>query len=167
MELTPGYISHVRDLDARLRELVKPILVLKHLNWTDAHEHFFLDAWSAGRPKLPEGAYYVPDWSESLVELDKFILQADGDDPLFEFLRNTAESYANAGRMLAAVGTPAFTELSIRLYGRPDDVYDTQSFTGVDAAVYLLNKTEPLSRGRFIAPALPDVPAAEFAERCK
>ena len=64
-----------------------------------------------------------------------------------------------------AAGTPEFTERSIRLYGRPDDVYETQSFTGVDAAAFLLEKTDRLLSGSSIAQTETDQPAKQFAER--
>jgi uncharacterized protein (TIGR02421 family) len=67
--------------------------------------------------------------------------------------------------MLMAAGTPGFTEHSIRLYGRPDDVYRTQSFTGVEAAQFLLEKTAHLMSGDYVAPARSDMDAATFAGR--
>ena len=62
--------------------------------------------------------------------------------------------------MLMAAGTPEFTERSIHLYGRPDDVYQTQSFTGADAAAFLLAKTDDLLHGSYV----PSIAAAEPAE---
>jgi uncharacterized protein (TIGR02421 family) len=67
--------------------------------------------------------------------------------------------------MLMAAGTSEFTERSIHLYGRPDDIYETQAFTGFEAARFLLEKTDHLSRGGHIAPLAPDLPAAPFAQR--
>jgi uncharacterized protein (TIGR02421 family) len=97
--------------------------------------------------------------------LDEFVARCSGDDPLLQFLRRTAWSYAEAGRMLMSVGTPEFTERSINLYGRPDDVYDTQTFTGVDAAAFLLAKTDHLIHGGFVAPLAVEQTAEQFAER--
>jgi uncharacterized protein (TIGR02421 family) len=67
--------------------------------------------------------------------------------------------------MLMAAGTPEFTERSIHLYGRPNDVYETQSFTGVEAARFLLEKTDHLLSGSYVTPTTPDLLAAQFAER--
>ena len=123
--------KRIRELDARLPALAKPIRVLKYLNWPDALEEAFLAGWRARRPALPRVEVPVPDWSGEVAALDSFAREAAGDDPVLQYLRRTAESYAEAGRMLMAAGTPGFTEHSIRLYGRPDDIYRTQSFTGV------------------------------------
>ena len=67
--------------------------------------------------------------------------------------------------MLMSAGTPEFTSRSISLYGRPDDVYATQSFTGVDAAAFLLEKTEALLGGTHVAPSEAAEPAEQFAVR--
>jgi hypothetical protein len=145
-----------------LLTLARPILVLKHLNWPDSIEETFLAGWRNGRPALPVVELHVPDWSRAITALDDFVERCAGDDPIVQFLRRTAWSYAEAGRMLMAAGTP---ERSIHLYGRPDDVYATQSFTGVDAAAFLLEKTDHLLRGAYIAPAEAEQPAEAFAAR--
>jgi uncharacterized protein (TIGR02421 family) len=67
--------------------------------------------------------------------------------------------------MLGAIGTPAFTEWSIRLYGKPDDLYRTQSFNALDAANYFLEKTDELIGGRIVPPTIADIPAEVFAEQ--
>jgi uncharacterized protein (TIGR02421 family) len=155
----------VADLVGELQRLAKPILVLKHLNWPDAVEDAFLTGWRAGRPELPVVTCEVPDWSAEITALDNFVARCGGDDPLLEFLRRTAWSYAEAGRMLVGAGTPEFTARSINLYGRPDDVYDTQAFTGADAAAFLLEKTDPLIRGGYVAPPEAEQSAEQFAQR--
>jgi uncharacterized protein (TIGR02421 family) len=163
--MTPALKQRLAELDARLIELAKPILVLKYLNWPDTIEEKFIEDWRSGRPELPEVAVLAPDWTDEVAALDDFVKGCDGDDCLLQFLRRTARSYAEAGRMLMAAGTPEFTERSIALYGRPNDVYATQRFTGVDAAAFLLEKTDHLRRGSFIAPTCADQPASQFAER--
>jgi uncharacterized protein (TIGR02421 family) len=163
--MPPPLHQRLVDLDAELLELAKPIVVLKHLNWPDAIEEKFIEGWRASRPVLPEVELRVPDWTKELAALDDFAKRCDGDDCILQFLRRTAWSYAEAGRMLMAAGTPEFTERSINLYGRPGDVYETQSFTGVEAAAYLLEKTDHLLRSSYIARTCPDMPADRFAER--
>lgn len=157
--------QRLAELDSQLPALAKPIRVLKYLNWPDAIEQAFIDNWRAGRPALPQVQLQIPDWQDEIAALEDFVKRCAGDDPILQFLRRTAGSYIEAGRMLMAVGTPEFTRRSIRLYGRPDDVYDTQSFTGVHAAAYLLDKTDHLIRGRFIRKTSANIPAKRFAAR--
>ncbi len=163
--MPPDLKRRITELDARLLKLAKPILVLKHLNWPDSLEETYLEGWRAGRPALPTVELRLPDWRIEIAALDDLVASCDGDDPILQFLRRTAWSYAEAGRMLMAAGTPGFTERSIRLYGRPDDTYATQSFTGVDAAAFLLEKTDHLLRGAHVAPLDANLPADQFAAR--
>jgi uncharacterized protein (TIGR02421 family) len=165
--MSPEFQQRIANLDAELVQLAKPILVLRRLNWPDSMEESFLENWRAGRPALPAVTLCIPDWKAEVAALDAFSLRSEGDDPILQFLRRTAASYAEAARMLMAAGTPEFTERSIRLYGRPDDVYETQSFTGVDAAKFLLEKTNHLVRGSYVAPLAADLPADQFAERLR
>ncbi len=118
-----------------------------------------------GRPTLPVVDFRVPEWGNEIAALDDFVAKCDDDDPIMPFLQRTAWSYAEAGRMLMAAGTPEFTERSIHLYGRPDDAYATQSFTGVDAATFLLEKTDHLLRGASIEPTDANLTAEQFAGR--
>ncbi|MBA4107529.1 MAG: DUF1704 domain-containing protein [Pirellula sp.] len=162
---TSPLTQRIAELDDQLGELAKPILVLKYLNWPDATEADFLESWRAGRPALPVVKHCIPDWRSEIAALDNFVKLCEGDDPLLQFLRRSAWSYAEAARMLMSAGTAEFTSRSISLYGRPDDVYATQSFTGVDAAAFLLEKTEALLGGSHVAPSEAAEPAEQFAVR--
>lgn len=163
--MTLTLMQRITELDSQLVKLAKPILVLKHLNWPDSVEEGFLAGWRSGQSKLPNAVVHVPVWTQEIAALDDFLKRCQGDDPILRYLRQTAASYAEAGRMLMAAGTPEFTQRSIHLYGRPDDVYTTQSFTGVDAASFLLEKTEPMYRCPYNVPTHPDVSAVPFAKR--
>ncbi len=157
--------ERIATLDTQLPQLAKPILVLKYLNWPDEIERTFLEGWRAGRPALPQVELRIPDWSRPVADLDEFVTRCAGDDPLLQFLRRTAASYAEAARMLMAAGTPEFTKRSIQLYGRPNDVYETQALTGLDAAEYLLEKTDLLSQCPYMGQSNADLPARPFAEK--
>jgi uncharacterized protein (TIGR02421 family) len=69
--------------------------------------------------------------------------------------------------MLEGVGTGDFTRHSIALYGAPDDPYRTQDWTGVDAADFFLKTTDELLGNHAVPPAVPTIPAGEFAERLR
>jgi uncharacterized protein (TIGR02421 family) len=163
--MTSAHEQLIAELDARLIELAKPILVLKHLNWPDEIEETFLKAWRAGSAVLPVVENCVPNWTNEIAALDDLARRCAGADPLLEFLRRSAWSYAESGRMLMAAGTPEFTARSINLYGRPDDLYETQSFTGVDAAAFLLEKTGDLLSGAYVAPTEACQSADQFAAK--
>jgi hypothetical protein len=157
--------QRIAELDYQLCELAKPILVLKYLSWPDTIEDAFIQSWRAGRAVLPDIRPCVPNWRSEIEALDDFVIRCEGEDPLLQFLRRSAWSYAEAARMLMSAGTSEFTTRSINLYGRPDDIYATQSFTGVDAAAFLLEKTDALLRGSYVAPSEAVEPAEQFAKR--
>ncbi len=165
--MTAELMPRIVELDSQLIRLAKPIQVLKHLTWPDAIEETFLEGWRSGQPALPSIEPHRVAWGDEIAALVDLAARCDGDDPLLQYLRRSAASYAEAGRMLMAAGTPEFTERSIRLYGRPDDKYATQSFTGVDAAVFLLAKTEHLSRTPYVDSTYSDLPAHPFAEKLR
>ena len=89
--------------------------------------------------------------------------QCDAGDPVEKYLMETARSYAYAGRMIAAVGTPGFTRYSVKIYGRPDHEYKTQKLTAIDAAKFFLEVTDNLLGNSNITPAETDISSTDFA----
>ncbi len=63
--MTPEFKQRLLNLDAQLIELVKPINVLKYLNWPDEIEKQFLENWRAGQPVLPRIERHVARLVES------------------------------------------------------------------------------------------------------
>ncbi len=103
--MVPTLQQRFVDLDGELIGLVKPINVLKYLNWPDAVEEKFLEDWHAGRPSLPDIELHIPDWTDLIAAMDRFVGRCDGNDAITQFLRRMAGSYAEAARMLMAVVT--------------------------------------------------------------
>lgn len=99
----------IQTLDAALVQASKKVKVLNALAWPASAENTFLQNWHKGNPLLPEIKIKPPNVQNSIKELDSIISQCNQDDPVEKFLADTAESYADAGRMLTAVGTPAFS----------------------------------------------------------
>jgi len=65
--------------------------------------------------------------------------------------------------MLLAVGTPAFTQRSVELYGRPDRERPTQSWSDLEAAEYLLKKTADLLVSSAVADVRTEMTAEQLA----
>lgn len=155
--------SKIQDLDASLVKASKKIKVLNSLSWPVEAEDIFLKGWHAGKPKLPDIQLKRPDVANNVAELESIAKQCQADDPVEKFLLETAQSYAFAGRMLMAIGTPEFTTYSTRIYGRPDMIYKYQGMTAVDAAKYFLEVTDNLLGNQHIEPTALDISAAEFS----
>jgi uncharacterized protein (TIGR02421 family) len=151
--------------DALLADTVQPIKILSALTWPREAEARFLDGWRAGKPELPDVRLEPKDFSKEIEVLEAIQSKCDREHPLDNLIFKTARSYASAARMLAAIGTPAFTIHSIELYGKPDDTYKTQSFTALDAADFFLQKTDELLGSYVVPPSTADIQAEVFAER--
>lgn len=157
----------IQKLDDALVQASKKIKVLNTLAWPAGVEEKFLEGWKNGNPHLPEVKIKPPDVQNSIKALDAIVSQCDQTDPIEKFLAETAESYANAGHMLHAIGTPRFTLYSTKIYGRPDMVYKLQGISSVDAAKFFLEVTDNLLGNNHIMPAEIDIKAPDFAEWLK
>jgi len=151
------------ELDAALPGLACKIRVLDALAWPVGVEEDFLEHWRGGQARLPRVELRPRDHSAGIVALEDFAGRCDEQHPAGHHLAMTARSYATAGRMLGAIGTPAFTEYSSALYRRPDFEYPRLKLTMVDAARFFLDTTDALLGGTRIPPSEADIPAEAFA----
>jgi uncharacterized protein (TIGR02421 family) len=152
-------------LDSEVAAVAKDVRVLQHLAWPEDTGEKFLAAWRSGRRELPRADLSPVDHAGTIAALASIAARCDRAHPLSNLVFKTAESYAAAGRMLGAIGTPEFTRWSIALYGRPGDVYRTQDWTGLDAAKFMLDTTDELCGGRVVPETEANITARDFAER--
>lgn len=150
-------------LDNEICQSAKKIKVLNALTWPAGAEEQFLESWKKGTPKLPVIQLKRVDLSDNIEALEKIVLRCDQENPVEKYLAETAESYANAGRMLHAIGTTDFTNYSAKIYGRPDMVYKLQGLSAVDGARFFLKVTDDLLGNVAIQPTEFDISAQEFA----
>jgi uncharacterized protein (TIGR02421 family) len=151
------------ELDAALPDLTRKIRVLDALSWPDGVEEDFLAKWRGGRAELPKVELQPRDHSADIAALETFISRCDVGHPAGNFLAMTARSYATAGLMLGAIGTPAFTQYSSALYRRPDFYYTRLQLSMLDAARFFLKTTDALLGGARIPPCPAEIPAKAFA----
>jgi len=159
--------SPLPELDDALVAAAGEIRVLDALAWPAETEELFLRGWRKGAPELPAPGLQPRDDAAAIETLDAIVARCDEEDPAQRFTADTARSYANAARMLAAIGTPDFTRWSIVLYRRPDEVYRTQGISPLDAARFFLEVTDELLGGCHIPATEPTIPAEEFADWMK
>jgi uncharacterized protein (TIGR02421 family) len=133
------------DLDRRLVEAAKGIKLLSNLDWPARLCEEFLDGWRAGRPRLPEVPHPKHDFRENVAALESVVRECDPAHPVGRYVRRTASSYVTAARMLESRGTPAFTELSAALYGKPGDGFGVAGLTNLDAADHFVRAAEDLA----------------------
>ena len=147
------------ELDRRLVEATRGIRLLDSVSWPAAVEVGFVAAWKAGRAKLPEIAYPRADFSATRVALDQLSSAADPGHPLGEYIRRSADSWRVATDLLEALGTPAVTEHSARLYGMPGDRVPGATLTNVDAARHFIAIADEYNGGAPLGEIETQIPA--------
>lgn len=120
----------IQELSQRLVEAQRKIRILDSIKWDDTIKKAFFK----NKTKLPpvDLTYYenkpLPFDPKDKREEFRLILRdahnALGQySPVARLIKRQCEEYSRAVQMLSARGTPEFSELSMELYGSPDDVF--------------------------------------------
>jgi len=152
------------ELDRRMVAAVRGIKLLASVSWPAAVQTQFLERWHAGRPELPKVEYPRVDYAAVRDELKIVSVAASAAHPVGDYLRRTAQSWCVATELLEAAGTPAITEHSIRLFGRPGDILPGGSVSNLDAARHFIDLADELSRELTIEDADYCIPALQLRE---
>jgi len=139
-------LDRFSELDRRLAAAVKGIKLLSAVSWPMSAQSRFLADWHAGRPRLPQVEYATSDFTRTREELEAVFLAADPAHPVGDYLRRTAQSWRTATELLDAVGTPAITEHSMTLFGRPGDRLPGGHVSNIDAARHFIELADELNR---------------------
>jgi uncharacterized protein (TIGR02421 family) len=145
-------LARCAELDARLVAAAKGIRVLAYLDWPPRLRDPFLASWRAGDPEPPKHEYVRLDLSKEVAELKEISYACDRGHPVGKYIYQTARSYMTAATMLESVGTPAFTALSVELYGRPGDRIGKGNLTNVDAADHFLKVSDEFVNAVYLTP---------------
>ncbi len=129
-------------LDARLVEICKKVKILSQLAWPTGMDEVFLDGWKKQNPKNPLPVFRLVNLTDESRILEKIIKECDISHPIGNYLAETAQSYFVATQLLATQGTPAFTECSATLYGKPTDRIESSGLTHLDAAQKFIETTQ-------------------------
>ena len=130
------------ELDASLVNAAKEIRVLSKLAWPSDLSAPFLESWNQGNPILPKTSYPTFDFSESKKKLDEVMKRCDQKHPVGRYIYQTAHSYILAAKMLENAGTPAFSEISGKLYGLPQDSLGNSKVSNLLAAEHFIKSTD-------------------------
>jgi uncharacterized protein (TIGR02421 family) len=157
-------LASFAELDRRLVATVKGIKLLAALSWPAAIQAEFLRGWRSGNPLLPKVDYAKNDYSRTRAELEDISLRADPEHPVGDYLRRTAQSWRIATELLDAVGTPAISEHSVRLFGRPGDRLPGGNVSNIDAARHFIELADELGGELGMADEVRQIPAAVLCE---
>jgi uncharacterized protein (TIGR02421 family) len=150
-------------LDRHLVESAQSIRILTTLAWPERIYEDFMKGWEAGDPRLPVVSYPRGLHEKQIIALHKLMKRCDRSHPIGNYIYLTAASYATAAKMLDSVGTPAFTELSGVLYGRPTDAINPGGLTHLDAADHFIEMTGEFMAASSVPPTLYRLSAEEIA----
>lgn len=144
-------IAHHAALDARMARAAKPIRLLSLASWPASVQQVFLDGWARGNPKLPDYQYPKHDFSEARRELAAIASVADPAHPFGQYLVESAQGWVLAAELLEHLGSAQVTDLSIALFGTPDQALPG-GITTREAANHFLRVADDFDR-ELIAPA--------------
>ncbi|WP_024868566.1 flavohemoglobin expression-modulating QEGLA motif protein [Pseudoxanthomonas suwonensis] len=134
----PDVIARHAELDARLVRAVRGIRLLGLASWPAPVQAGFLEAWRQGNARLPDVVYPKLDFADERAELQAIAAAADPDEPLGQYLRESAASWESAARLLEALGTPQACTESMALFGRPDQALPGEGPTTREAAGHFI-----------------------------
>lgn len=109
--------------------------LLDALQWPAEVERRF---FAQGGRELPEVEYAIDRERarKHVIELDQLAMTLDVADPIQHWLARVARSYADGNRLLLAVGTKRFHEISVDVYGGPRTWFDDDT-SNLDLAEHL------------------------------
>ena len=131
------------EQDKAIVAAARNIKVLSRLSWPPETMAKFLAGWRRGKPALPEVTYAAADdLADAARSLDKASRKLDSfDDPIADYLNDTARSYLTLCDLLAKAGTPAMVDASRTLYGMPGDPLSAGSVDNLQAARHFLEQS--------------------------
>lgn len=163
------HLQRYAELDARLVEGAKSIKILSSLAWPANLGEKFLADWNSGNPKLPEVTYRGLDLKKAKDALRAVIDSSNDEHPVASYISKTAESYVVAAMMLEGMGTAAFTELSVQLYGAPAQPIGPSGITVLEAAEHFISATDAFAKTTAVREeeycVLPSAVAAELQNK--
>ena len=149
MSLRPELRDRVLERAAAVLEpIARSSRLLESIAWPRKVERAF---FAAGAERLPEPVYEVDEKRarENGAAVEKLEAELAGDHPILAWLRALCRSYGDANRMLLGVGTRAFYELSLSLYGGARS-------TALDADTNNLDFAEHIARRLALPAAMPE-----------
>lgn len=131
------------NLSKQVGKVARGIHILTNVAWDGGHRRVFLEQWRRGRAQLPSIQPVRPDFSAEREALAAIAGKAAATHhPAFAIVRETANSYVDAIDLLNAQGTPAFTELSLNIYGSPVSNIQWAGYNAMAVARYFIDEAD-------------------------
>src|SRR5690554_3357894 len=124
-------LNSARALSDRLVQLQAPIRVLDAINWDRTVRDQFFQQKAQQLPAIDRATYQRRDLGfdpqelrHAFSKLQRDIVRQLGQlSPITQLMTRACREYKDVLRMLESRGSSDFHELSVELYGHPDDVF--------------------------------------------
>ncbi len=121
----------IHELSNRIVDAQRKIRILDLIKWDDSIKHSFLQKKGKQMPQVTEDYYHNrPLPFELVAKIEEFhTIARDAQNelgqysPMTRLISRRCAEYIRSVEMLSKRGTPAFSELSMELYGSPNDVF--------------------------------------------
>ncbi len=116
--LSDKHRQRITEVCALLREVEKPVRVLRSVSWpAEVSAAFFAN----GARELPRVRYTPIDPAPVIEGVEAALRLADGSSPVHRWLQRSARAIATGARLVGAVGTADFHRHSVDLYKSPTE----------------------------------------------
>jgi uncharacterized protein (TIGR02421 family) len=137
--------KEIHSISQKLNQAAKGISVIGALSWKPSVKKRFFESNFEELPIVGPRDYYdlsfdpiekIGQFQEIIQEIEQVL----GEEPVGIILKETAEEWITALRMIQARGTAAMHEFSIKLYGHPNQKLVGSNKTVLEAAKLLHSK---------------------------
>ncbi len=131
MPIQAAELEIIQDISKRIVDAQRSIRILDLIKWDDKIKQEFFRHKGQRLPAV-DAAYYqnkpLPfDASEKMEEFRVILRDAQNKlgqySPITRLIQRQCDEYRRAVFMLAARGTPGFSEIAMELYGSPNDAF--------------------------------------------
>jgi len=166
------FLDHARVLSDRLVQLQAPIRILDAVNWDRSIKERFFQQKAERNPEIEKSYYqqkqlgFSPaDLRLQLAELQRDIVRQLGRlSPVSQLMTRACREYRDVVRMIEARGTEEFHELSVELFGHPDDVFHANEPSLAELATMLQSPLDTLLASDALPEEKKDIDAATAVE---
>lgn len=131
MAVKPEELVVIQELSQRIVDAQRAIRILDLIKWDDQVKKDFFRHKGQKLPDVSEQFYQkrpLPfDFHEKIEEFRIILRDTQNScgqySPITRLIKRQCDEYVRAVQMLAARGTPAFSEIAMELYGSPDDAF--------------------------------------------
>ncbi len=129
-----NFIRRLKEINEKVYEAGSGLKLLSHLSWPITVQEQFLKSYQKGKVVLPEIQYLKPKYQEQKRVLTHLLRSFSAEHPLEVFTQKTIMSYLDGIELAESVGSSSFTDLSIKIFGRPQDNVFNSNISNLKAA---------------------------------